>query len=102
MTTLSRTDFEAEIAAQLGAGRAEAKRWVDAILGRISGAIAAGDKVQLTGFGVFEPRDRLPRLGRNPQTGEQIDIPAQRQVKFRAGRELRDSAKIGGDARRVA
>lgn len=52
-------------------------------------AIKAGDKVQIAGFGSFEPADRAARVGRNPQTGEEIQIAASKTVKFKAGKAFK-------------
>ncbi len=64
---------------------------LDAIISAIQDALSAGDKVQLTGFGTFEVKDRAARKGRNPQTGEEIDIAARRIPVFRAGKLLKDA-----------
>lgn len=64
---------------------------LDAFLGTIQEALMAGDKVQLTGFGTFEVRERSARKGRNPQTGAEIDIDARQVPVFRAGKVLKDS-----------
>ena len=54
-------------------------------------AIKAGDKVQIAGFGSFEPADRAARVGRNPQTGETMQIAASKSPKFKAGKALKDA-----------
>jgi DNA-binding protein HU-beta len=59
----------------------------------IKGAVAEGDKVQYIGFGGFEKADRAARKGRNPQTGEEIDIPASTVPKFKPGKEFKDIVK---------
>lgn len=59
----------------------------------ISEALAEGEKVQLVGFGNFEIRERAARKGRNPQTGEAIDIAASRVPAFRAGKALREGVQ---------
>lgn len=59
----------------------------------VTGALADGDKVVLTGFGTFEVRERSARVGRNPRTGESVEIPATRVPAFHAGKTLRDSVK---------
>jgi DNA-binding protein HU-beta len=58
--------------------------------GIIAGELARGRRVQITGFGTFEPRKRKKRKGRNPQTGATIDIPAARVPAFSAGKALKD------------
>lgn len=62
---------------------------VDAVFEAISGALAEGDKVQLVGFGNFEVRDRQARTGRNPQSGEEIQIPATKVPAFKPGKTLK-------------
>jgi len=64
---------------------------VNAVFATIEEALAKGDKVQLVGFGTFEVRERAARTGRNPQTGEEIQIAASRVPAFRAGKALKDS-----------
>ncbi len=69
----------------------DAAKAVDAIFEAISDALQSGDKVQLVGFGNFEVRERSARKGRNPQTGDEIDIPASRVPAFKPGKALRDA-----------
>jgi len=69
----------------------DAEKALAAVLDTISEALAQGDKVQLVGFGTFETRERAARKGRNPQTGEEIDIKATRVPVFKAGKALRES-----------
>ncbi|NMB13294.1 MAG: HU family DNA-binding protein [Firmicutes bacterium] len=64
---------------------------IDALFSVIQETLTAGEKVQLTGFGTFEVRERAARKGRNPQTGAEIDIAARRMPVFRAGKLLKDS-----------
>lgn len=63
---------------------------VDAVFEAIAEALKNGDKVQLVGFGNFEVRERSARKGRNPQTGQEIDIPASKIPAFKPGKSLRD------------
>lgn len=69
----------------------DAEKAVNAVFASIEEALAKGDKVQLVGFGTFEVRERAARTGRNPQTGEEIQIAASRVPAFRAGKALKDS-----------
>lgn len=64
---------------------------VDAFFSVIQETLRAGEKVQLTGFGTFEVRERAARKGRNPQTGAEIDIAARRMPVFRAGKLLKEA-----------
>ena len=66
---------------------------VDAVFDAISGALQNGDKVQLVGFGNFEVRERSARKGRNPQTGEEIEIPASKIPAFKPGKGLKEGIK---------
>lgn len=63
---------------------------VDAVFQTISEALQNGEKVQLVGFGNFEVRERSARKGRNPQTGEEIDIPASKVPAFKPGKSLKE------------
>jgi len=66
---------------------------VDAVFEAITGALQGGDKVQLVGFGNFEVRERSARKGRNPQTGEEIEIPSSKVPAFKPGKALKDGIK---------
>lgn len=66
---------------------------VDAVFNAIQEALASGEKVQLIGFGNFEVRSRAERKGRNPQTGEEIIIPASKVPAFKPGKALKDAVK---------
>ena len=63
---------------------------VNAFLDVVTEALAGGDKVQLVGFGTFEVIQRAARKGKNPQTGEELKIPASKAPKFKAGKALKD------------
>lgn len=69
----------------------DAERAVNAVVESIEEALKAGDRVSLVGFGTFEVRDRKPRVGRNPQTGQEIRIPAGKVPSFKAGKGLKES-----------
>lgn len=64
---------------------------VDAVLAAITDALANGDKVQITGFGTFEVRHRAARMGRNPRTGEPVEIKASNAPAFKAGKSLKEA-----------
>jgi len=66
---------------------------LDAVLDAIVDALKRGEKVTITGFGTFEVRSRKARTGRNPQTGEEITIPARKVAAFRAGKALKDAVR---------
>ncbi len=65
--------------------KADSEKILNSILNTITDAVAAGDKVTLIGFGTFSVSNRAARQGRNPQTGQSIQIPARKVVKFKAG-----------------
>ncbi|KPK39282.1 MAG: DNA-binding protein HU [Gammaproteobacteria bacterium SG8_47] len=71
--------------------KAAAGRAVDSLLDAISDALKKGDQVSIVGFGTFNVRDRAARTGRNPQTGQPIDIPAAKIPAFKAGKALKDA-----------
>ena len=69
---------------------------VNAILGEITDALANGDRVELRGFGAFSVKNRQPRLGRNPRTGEKVSVEEKWVPFFKTGKELR--VRLNGDA----
>ncbi|MEH7531230.1 HU family DNA-binding protein [Priestia megaterium] len=71
----------------------DSKKAVDALLETISNTLAKEEKIQLVGFGTFEVRERAARTGRNPQTGEEMNIAASKIPAFKAGKELKESVK---------
>ena len=79
------------VAAATAPSKAEASRTLDAVLDSIAGALSNGDSVALVGFGTFNVRERAARMGRNPATGETIQIAASKGVGFKAGKSLKDS-----------
>ena len=67
--------------------------FVDATIKAIQDAVVAGDKVYIVGLGTFETTERAARMGRNPQTGEDMEIPASKAPKFKAGKAFKDAVK---------
>lgn len=80
---------------ELGFSRREAKDIVESFFEEISVCLTRGEAVKLSGFGNFEPRDKPPRPGRNPRTGEDVPIKARRVVTFRASKKLRTHVDTG-------
>ena len=74
-----------------GIARKDAERIINAAIDAITAALTEGDKVQLSGFGSFEVKDREARVGRNPHTKESIEIPATKVPVFKASKALRDT-----------
>ena len=79
------------VAGRAGLSRADATKAVDGLLDAIQGTLAAGGSVSLVGFGTFSVKARAARSGRNPRTGETIQIPASNVPGFKAGKGLKDA-----------
>ena len=84
-------DLNAAVATATDTSKAAAAKSVQALLSGIQDALAKGEKVSITGFGIFEVSHRPARTGRNPQTGKPIQIAASNAVKFKPGKGLRDA-----------
>ena len=87
---MNKKDLVKAVADGTGIGQAVAAGVVDGVLETIAARLADGESVTLPGFGTFDVRERRARTGRNPQTGEAIEIAASRAVAFKAGKALRD------------
>jgi DNA-binding protein HU-beta len=79
------------VASEAGTSKIAAEEAINAVLNTISNEAAAGNAVQLVGFGTFGSGARAARTGRNPQTGETIEIAAAKTVKFTAGKAFKDA-----------
>ncbi|GED34093.1 HU family DNA-binding protein [Brevibacillus centrosporus] len=90
---MNKTDLVARVAETAELTKKDAANAVDAILDTIAQSLQAGEKVSLIGFGNFEVRERAARKGRNPQTGEEIEIAASKLPAFKPGKELKDIVK---------
>lgn len=77
----------------LGGTKADAERAVEAMIDSIVDGLKGGEEVSIAGLGIFEAKTRAARTGRNPRTGESIEIPAMRVPKFRAAKALKDAVK---------
>ncbi len=89
---MNKTDLINEVAGVVGTQK-QAKEAVDCVLKTIADALAKNDAVQISGFGSFKVSERKARTGRNPQTGQAIQIPASRIPRFVAGKALKDAVK---------
>ena len=87
---MNKAELVAAVAAKTGDTKKAAEASVDAIVEVIRETLVKGDKIQLVGFGSFEVRKRAARKGRNPQTKEEIKIPASKAPVFKAGKQLKD------------
>ena len=87
---MNKSELIAAIAAKTGETKKSAEATVNAFIETVTEALTKGDKVQLVGFGSFEVRKRAARKGRNPQTKEEIKIPASKAPVFKAGKALKE------------
>jgi len=88
---MNKTELISAVAEKTAMTKKDVEKTIGAVLESIEEALARGEKVQLVGFGTFETRQRAARKGRNPQTGEEIHIPATKVPVFKAGKSLRDA-----------
>ena len=87
---MNKTELIAAVAEKTGLTKKDAERVVSAIFETIVATIKAGDKVSISGFGIFEVKTREARIGRNPRTKEEIKIPATKLPAFKASKTLKD------------
>ncbi|MBV1776110.1 HU family DNA-binding protein [Burkholderiaceae bacterium DAT-1] len=90
---MNKSELIDEIAAQAEISKAAAGKALDAAIVAVTNALKAGDQVTLVGFGTFYVGERSARSGRNPRTGDTIEIAAAKQPKFRAGKSLKDAVQ---------
>ena len=88
---MNKTELIAAAADKAGLSKKDTEKAVTAAIDAITEALVKGDKVQLVGFGAFEVKERGERIGRNPQTKEEIKIPASKAPVFKAGKALKDA-----------
>ena len=88
---MNKTEIIAAVAEKTDLSKKDADAAVSAVLGAITDALKAGDKIQLVGFGTFEVRNRAAKQGRNPRTGETMTVPASKVPAFKAGKALKDA-----------
>ena len=92
--TLSTSQLAEEVAVRTGLPKAQAKRAVSAVVEVLGERLAGGDRIQISGLGTFEVRERAARQATNPRTREKIQVPASKGVGFRAASALR--GRVGG------
>ncbi|MBD8006374.1 HU family DNA-binding protein [Bacillus norwichensis] len=90
---MNKTDLINAVAEAAELSKKDATKAVEAVFQSIQDSLSSGDKVSLIGFGNFEVRERAARKGRNPQTGEEIDIAASKVPAFKPGKALKDAVK---------
>ncbi|MDW0109086.1 MULTISPECIES: HU family DNA-binding protein [Sporosarcina] len=90
---MNKTELINSVAEEAGLSKKDATKAVETVFETIQDALSKGEKVQLIGFGNFEVRERAARKGRNPQSGEEIEIAASKVPAFKAGKALKDAVK---------
>jgi DNA-binding protein HU-beta len=92
---MTKADLIEGLSNKLGLNKGEAEKAVNIVLDDIINALKQGERVNISGFGTFSVSTRQARTGRNPKTGESIEISASRSAKFKAGKQLKDSLNDG-------
>ena len=90
---MNKPELISAVAEKSGLTKKDAESALNALLDTIANTMAEGDKIQLIGFGTFEVKERAARLGRNPQTKEEILIPESKFPSFKAGKALKEAVK---------
>jgi DNA-binding protein HU-beta len=93
---MNHSDLVEKVAEATEMPKASASRAVEAMVQTIIDALQTGEEVRLTGLGIFDVVTREARPGRNPQTGQTIDIPASKALRFRAGKAAKDQLNASG------
>ena len=92
---MKKSEFVALVAEQVGLSKKDTEKTIDAVFAAVGDIIASGDKLQISGFGTFETKERAARTGHNPRTGEEINIAAATMPVFKPGKVLKD--KVDGN-----
>ena len=88
---MNKNDLVSAVASNTGMSKADSAKAVVGVFEAISGALSSGGDVRIVGFGTFSVANRKATTGRNPRTGQAIQIPASKQPKFKAGKGLKDA-----------
>ena len=88
---MNKTELVANVAEKAGMTKKDAEKALNAVVESVKEAVAKKEKVQIIGFGTFEVKERGARVGRNPRTKEEIEIPASRVPAFKVGKALKDA-----------
>ena len=88
---MNKNELVSVVAEKSGFSKKDAAVALDSVIAAISDSLAQGEKIQLVGFGTFEVKERAARSGKNPRTGEVVEIPASKAPVFKAGKALKDS-----------
>ncbi|OGN03760.1 MAG: hypothetical protein A2655_04405 [Candidatus Yanofskybacteria bacterium RIFCSPHIGHO2_01_FULL_43_42] len=93
METVKKSQLGQMLAEKMGVTKKQGVEWVDAFVELVTNSLRKGDKVNITGFGIFKVADRKAREGINPRTGEKIHIAASKKPRFTAGKLLKEAIK---------
>ena len=88
---MNKNDLVSAVASRTGMSKVDGTKAVEGVFDAISGALSSGGDVRIVGFGTFSVVNRKATTGRNPRTGQAIQIPASKQPKFKAGKGLKDA-----------
>ena len=88
---MNKTELIAAVAESAGLTKKDTERVINAVIDTVTASLVKGEKVQISGFGTFETKEREARVGRNPHTKEEIHIPATRVPSFKASKALKDT-----------
>ncbi len=88
---MNKAELVADVAERMGESKLKAEEAVNAVFEAMTRALAKGDEVRLPAFGVFEVKATLARTARNPQTGEEVKVPAGKKVRFKPGKALKET-----------
>ena len=91
---MNKSELVAAIAEKAELSKKDAEKALKAFTDTVAEQLKAGEKIQLVGFGTFEVAERAARTGKNPQTGDAIEIPASKAPKFKAGKALKDTVNM--------
>jgi len=90
---VKKAELAGRLAEKMGMTKKQGVEWLDAFVDEITKVLRTGDKVNITGFGIFKVADRKAREGRNPRTGETIQIKASKKPRFTPGKLLKEAIK---------
>ncbi len=97
--TLTRMDLSEAVFREVGLSRNESAQLVESVLQHMSDALVQGETVKISSFGTFNVRDKGPRVGRNPKTGEEVPIHPRRVLSFRPSHIMKDRVARGNKGR---
>jgi len=88
---MNKSELVADVAERLGESKQKGEEAVNAVFEALTAALKRGDDVRLPAFGVFDVKDTAARTARNPQTGEEVKVPAAKKARFKPGKALKDT-----------